>query len=505
MGETDSELAALLSSASLVFVGSIVGSLAKLVERIIIGRELTVGGYGTVSVALALMSLSITISMAGFTQGIPRYMARFDDAANVRGSWVTGVIVTGTLALAVSAVLFVFGDEVTAALFGSEMSLDLLYLFVLAIPFLVGFRGAIGGIRGHENTIYKLYVGDLLYPLSRILLLVVFLYFGFGIYAAGFAYLIAAIVAFLAALLLFNRLISLFGEFNTHLKEMVRFSTPLVFSTILSVLLTRTDTLMLGYFQSTLDVGIYSAAYPIATGMLVILSSFGFLYLPLASRLDADGEREEIDTIYKLTTKWIYVVTFPAFLAFAVFPSDVLTIFFDQRYAQGGLVLSILSVGFFTNAAFGRNRETISALGRTEFIMVANTVALGLNIALNLALIPEYSYLGAGVASAISYVSLNLVIYAFLKFKMDISPFSEQSLRTYLVLPTLLAPPAIVLSQWVTLTVPTLVAFLVATGILSLVVVTATGCLQSEDMVVLDAFESRTGLDVGFVRRFIPQ
>jgi O-antigen/teichoic acid export membrane protein len=136
--------------------------------------------------------------------------------------------------------------------------------------------------------------------------------------------------------------------------------------------------------------------------------------------------------------------------------------------------------------------------------MVANGFAYVLNVCLNLLLIPLYSYLGAAVASAISYVSLNLVIYVVLRRRFDISPFSRWTRRTFVALPAVLVVPAYLLSQWLTLSYSTLPLVLVGTAIASVAVVATTGCLQPEDEIVITAFEDAVGVELTVLRRILP-
>lgn len=499
-----SELSSLLSSAGLVLIGSVVSSVSVLVERIIVGRMLSVEAYGDVSIGLALLSIGVTLSLVGFSQGVPRYISRFDAPKRQRGVWISGVAFTGLVALVFIILLFPNVDTVASLFFESVESERLIQLFVLAIPLVVAFEIGVGAIRGLENTRFKLYVEDLLYPCVRILLLIVLLSVGVGLTAPGYAYLIAAAIALVSTHLLLNRLLPLAGPFRTHTKEMLVFSAPLVLATIFGSLLTKVDTFMLGYFRTSYEVGLYNAAYPLANGILVVLGSFGFLYLPLASRLDASGERREIDAIYKVTTKWIYIITFPAFLTFVVFPGDVLALFFGEDYRPAAFALVILTIGFFTNAAYGRNRETLSALGHTMYIMIGNGLAVILNVVLNLLLIPVYGITGAAVTSVVSYVSFNLLIYLVLKRRFDISPFSRHTLRTMFFLPVVLLPPTVVLSHHLTLTLLLLPAFLILAGLASIVVVSVTNCLQPEDSVAIEVIEERIGLSVPVIRRFIP-
>ncbi|AGB31198.1 polysaccharide biosynthesis protein [Natrinema pellirubrum DSM 15624] len=499
------DVSKLLSSAVLIGAGQVFYSVSQLLERIVVARLLTTDAYGEVSIGLAILTFVTTVGLLGMRGGVPRYMSRFDDEENERGVWLTGVVIAGVASLVLTAVLLGSAGILSDLLFERAGSNGLVTLFVACIPFTVGLELAVAGIRGRENTLYRTYARDLLYPTSRLLFLAGFLLAGLGVHAAAMAYLLGAIVSCALACYLLDRLVPLVGSARLRLRELLVFSVPLVFATVLSNMLTRTDTLMLGYFRPSREVGLYSAAYPLASGMLLVLSSFGFMYLPLASRLDSENERAEVGSIYELTTKWVYILTFPLFLTFVVFSSDVLTIVFGQRYATAGNALSILAIGFFTSAMFGRNRETLSALGYTTAIMGANGLAFLINVALNLVLIPRYGYMGAAMTSMFSFVVLNLTVYAILKLKYDITPFSKWSRRTFVVLPATLFPVAFLLRGSVSLTAVTLPLFLVGTGLCSIAIVSLAGCLQPADRIPISLLEQRLDVTVPFVHRYLPE
>lgn len=502
---SERELKKLLSSASLVFVGAGVAAVAKLVERIVLGRSFSPDIYGEINIAITTMALGTTFALIGLGQGIPRYVSRFETERDMRGAWLTGFLLAGIVSILFAGILYFNADFVASQLFDHGGASDLIPVFAFAIPPVVGYLVGIGGIRGFQNTIYKTYVGDLLYPFGRVLLLGALLALGFGAKAAGYAYLVSAVVAFLVAHYLLNKLIPLFGEFTLHVREITTFSAPLVVSSVLGDLLTRTDTVMLGYFSTSHQVGLYSAAYPLANSLLIALSSFGFLYLPLASKLDADGERDEITKIYQLTTKWVFLVTFPAFLLFVTFPSDVISIFFGTDYASGGLALAILSVGFFTNAAGGRNRETLSALGHTRLILAGNAIAFALNFVMNLFLIPIYGFVGAAVASSTSNIILNLFMFSVLWWKFGITPFSEWTVRTMTRVPLVLIPVTVIASRFISLSIVSLPVALVLTAVGTLVVFSSTNCVQPEDGVIIDFIEGITNTKMSFLHGYIPE
>lgn len=499
------ELSALLSSAALVMAGGMVGSAVTLAERVIIGRLLTPAAYGEVSIGLAVFTLTSTLALAGCSQGISRFVPRYETAEDQRGVWVSGLAITWGLSISVALVLFAGSETIAGILFETEAAVTLLRVLAAALPFVVGFQIAVAAIRGYENTVYRTIAHDLVDPLMRIGLIALLLLAGMGIVAAGIAYLLAAVATFIVAHLLLHRLMPLWGSYRTHTRELVIFSAPLVVSSIVGTLLTRTDTVMLGYFRSSFEVGMYDAAYPLASGLLVVLTAFGFLYLPMASRLDSDGNREAVDDIYATTTKWVYIVTFPAFLLFAVFPESVIAIFFGPEYSDAARVLPILAVGFFASAAVGRDRETLSALGSTSWIAIGNLAGLVLNIVINLLLIPRYGFMGAGVASVISLVGVHGVICSVLWLEYDITPLSPEAIRTYAALPVVLLPWGILLSSWIPITALTLLPFLVITGLCSIAVVGLAGGFEPDDVVIVDLLEDAAGVTIPVIRRFIPE
>lgn len=504
MTSRDAKLATLLSSAILVLAGTVFSSFSKLLERVIIGRALSPEAYGEVSIGLAIMTLGATASLVGLDQGIPRYMSRFDREREVRGVWLTGVVIAVGTGTAVSVALLV-GSDFVASLVTDQANDRLLSLFFLSIPLIVGLDAGICGLQGMEHTRYRTYIEDLLYPVSRIVLLLVLLAVGMGVLAAGFAYLIAAMLAFLGSHVLLNRLMPLRGSFDLHASEMMRFSAPLLIAGILDMLLVQTDTLMLGYFRPSAEVGLYNAAYPLAYGVTMLLTAFGFIYYPMISRLDADDEGAEIAVIYRIVAKWVFVLTFPLVVVFVVFPSDVLAVFFGTSYAAGGTALAILTVGFFISTATGRNRHTISALGYSKVLMVTSLVAFTLNVVLNLLLIPRYGSTGAAVTSTASNFALNVILIGVLYSWFDISLFSKPVVRTYLLLPVVVVPTVAIGSRWITMTAFTFVPALVVIGIASLVVAAVGGGLQAEDRVALRFVEERIGIRIPYIRRYIPQ
>lgn len=213
----DAELSTLISSASLMLVGSLFGAFSKLFEKVFLARVLPEPAFDAFTKGFSMLMLGSTIALVGFDQAIPRFMSRFDDDRDIRGVWVSGITIAGAVGVAMAAVLVLAAGPLRRVVFGADTPLLLPVSFAVAIPLLVGLRVAVGAIRGHENTIYRTLSYDLLYNGLRVVVLLVLLFgVGLGVLATGYAYIVGAAVAFVVAHLLLNRLLPLRGSFRTH-------------------------------------------------------------------------------------------------------------------------------------------------------------------------------------------------------------------------------------------------------------------------------------------------
>ncbi len=99
-----------------------------------------------------------------------------------------------------------------------------------------------------------------------------------------------------------------------------------------------------------------------------------------------------------------------ASVGFVVFAEPLVTLLYQQRYADATDAARLLVVGqgihFFTLLAF----TTLVAAGRNRLYPIAMLVGVVLNIALNVVLIPQYSYLGSGWATVVTELIVLIVL-----------------------------------------------------------------------------------------------
>lgn len=230
----------------------------------------------------------------------------------------------------------------------------------------------------------------------RLLAAVSILAAGYGVVGVSWAYLLGYLAAAVLGLYYLYHRTNLFSrvEAVSMHRELFAFSAPLIVSAIMGQVLSDIDTLLLGYFEATADIGIYDVVYTMSTMLTVILASFSFVFMPVLSELHADENHSEMKRIYQVVTKWVFLLSLPVGVVFVFFPDVVIRFTYGPEYLVETTALSILAIGFFTHALAGLDYRLLTSIGETNPIMYDNVAAAACNVVLNLALIPRYSFSG---------------------------------------------------------------------------------------------------------------
>ena len=191
-------------------------------------------------------------------------------------------------------------------------------------------------------------------------------------------------------------------------REIFGFSIPLLSSELPVLLRGSIAVILLEYFQTTTAVAEYRAVYPIAGLNLIVFQAFGLLFVPLASRMFARGDSEGINDLFWKTSVWIAVLTFPIFVVTCSLATPITALLFGAEYANAGVLLALLTVGYYFNAVMGFNAATLQVYGKVRYTVLSDLAATATFVALCLVLIPRHGALGAAVSTTATLIVHNL-------------------------------------------------------------------------------------------------
>lgn len=499
--ESDSYVRELFKGGGIVLVGLALELGLSFLAKIVVAQSFTPEEYGAVSIGITLLSIGSTVALLGLNTGVSRYLPRFDTDSRRRGVMVTAFVLTVPASILLAGSVVLVAPRLAGEVFSGPMVLPILVVFAIGIPVEAFVNLTIGVSKGLKSPFLKLLARGFTLPSVRLVGVVAVVLLGFDIVGVAGAYFLSYLVAGAVCLGYLLRRTSLFDrtvEWQPMYREMLAFSLPLLITFAMRHVFSDIDTLLLGAFSSTTGpVGIYNVIYPLSELLTVPLQGFSFLFLPVISELHANRDFDQMNRLYQVVTKWIFVATFPAFAVFAMFPSRIIGVTFGSKYASGATAFVILASGFLVHTVAGLNRSSLMGIGETRVVMWVNFATAVLNVALNLVLIPPYGVLGAAVATTISYLALNGLASGVLYRRFGVNPITRATLVPITVVTIATALGYFTVSQVVSFTIVNTILFVTSFLVLYVVAVLRFGGIEREEIVLVLSIEERFGLDLG--------
>jgi O-antigen/teichoic acid export membrane protein len=225
-------------------------------------------------------------------------------------------------------------------------------------------------------------------------------------------------------------------------REYWRFTGPRALVSLTQVGLQRADVLLVVWILGPVPAALYAAA----TRFLVV-GQLGnqAISVALQPRLSAALARQDLDEaglLYRTTTGWLVVTTWPLYLLVGTFPAGLLSIF-GHRYASATDVVVVLCAAMLVATASGQVDTVLMMAGKSTWNLAKALLALVVQIGLDLLLIPQIGILGAAIGWAVSILVANLVPLAQLLIATGLHPVGRSSVTAVVLCTVTVVPPAV--------------------------------------------------------------
>lgn len=410
-------------------VGSLMAKLAEaclgLLLAILLARLLGAPGYGVYAFVFALASLISVLTRMGVPSLVVRETARGEangDWASVRGVWRWA----NAIALGLSLLVLAAGMLVLWLGWVTQQPLrETLFVGFWLVPLLalVAIRSA--SLRGLRHVLAGIVPEQVLRPgLMVILLLVVMMWPGAGISPAGAIglMLVCALIAFLvgAGLLRQYRPVAVMtARPIMYGRAWFRAAWPMALTQGFEQLNRYADVILLGLLAAAIDVGVYRVGAQGAILVSLGLAALNMVVAPYFTRLHAEYEYQKLQKLTRRTAQAALAFGIPAMALFTLFGEWLLVTLFGTEFEGAYWPLLILAVGQLLNAGFGPAGMLLNMTGHERDVTRVVAVAAGLNVALNLALIPILGVVGAALATSISLAFWNLWLWFLVRRRLD--------------------------------------------------------------------------------------
>jgi O-antigen/teichoic acid export membrane protein len=422
------------AGAGFSFGGYIIGQTVRFIFSLVVARLLGADALGTYALAMAVIQIAEVAAIAGLDSALLRFagMHRTD---LVRRRRVIGFVLKAgfILSIAVMLLLELFAGSFAGMLNGGRMLQLAITCYAAAVPF-----NAATMLYGHAMQATgriepKIIATQVLSPVLLLSFMLLLNAFSGRESALLFPFALSAAVTFFW---IRPRLRDIAGMEPGDIRSapvelpVLSYAMPFLLVSLLSMTAHWLDIVMLGMLTDPGTVGLYHPAARTAGLIRAVLPAFAGMAAPIFAELHAAGSRVELESMYRLVTRWMVTVVVPPVLLFLLFPAPVLSVF-GVHFTKAAFVLGLLTAGAFLQALFGISATLLAMAGHSRLSLLNALSALIMQASLNLLLIPRMGIEGAAVAGLVVFGVLALARLIEVRRLLGMHPFSRSLLKPF--------------------------------------------------------------------------
>lgn len=375
-------------------------------------RFLSPADYGIISIAETIAVVAAILGGLGLAAGMTRLYFQHVERPEELRRYVSSVVRFGAGTLAATVVLaMLVGPAVGAAM--PRLSLPFFPYVALAavtaaLLSLIEFRLALLQVERQPERYAAFALASFgLTTLCAIVFVVVLRWGALGMLVGK---LLAVGCSALAALFLLRNWLA--GGFEyPYVRETLRLSVPLVPHSLMAAGLVAADRFILQHYRDLGEVGIYSLAYAMGMVMFLVTNSLSQAWSPIYFDVARGGEAAAA-TLGRVSTALCLLLTAVALFGAAI-AQDFVAWFLDPRFAAAGRLVPWIIAGYLFHSYFVIFHLAALQGKRSEFLLLASSIALVANLALNFVLVPRWGMYGAAWATAAAYALEAAVMYSY--------------------------------------------------------------------------------------------
>ncbi len=418
--------------SAISFSGMGLGQIFRYLFTTLLARWAGVELLGIYSIANAVTRIFEVVGKLGLDQGVLRAVSTAKNQADKQPVIFSALKMSLISGMIFMLVQIVIADWLSTHIFHQTSLLTMVItIHALSLPLYILIHISAFSTQAYKILKHKIFVSEIQNPLILLLAMVVF-YFSFSAESAIMLPVVISSVFGVITISISLRKVAgvslpylMGGKFN---RDLLYYSLPIMFMSILGTVLHWTDVIMLGYFTDPATVGLYHPAARTAGIIRIVLLSFAGIYGPLMAEMFAKKQTSEMNHLFKLVTRWITTFSLPFAILILLFPKKIMLIFGSQ-FLQGYPILMILVSAAFIQAVFGIGGTTLNMTGFPKMNLLNTFIACGLNIGLNFYLIPTMGGMGAATATLItlSFIAFIRIIQNW-KF-LQLTPWSPKLVK----------------------------------------------------------------------------
>ena len=410
-----------MHASSIAMTGRILGRGMGYIVQIFLARILAPDGYGLFAIGWTILRLFSIAGHLGLDYGVTKFGTQYWEKDQAR---LKSLIILSISSAFISGLIFGLtlhaASPWLAGIFFKKPELEpILKGVALTFPLAATLRvlAATSSIQG--KTLYGALSEDITQPLVQMAIFsLLFSSYG-GINAAItstiISYTVATIVGFAFVAYLIPNIFKSTSIITNDLIPLFRYSLPAIAGATLGAFNLWGDRLLVGYFGTKSDTGIYQSISTLTMFTTIVLSGIKISAAPAISRMYNNNNHSEIESLLKSISRWSLYLTMPILLFVLTNANKIITIFFGKEYQNGTSSLLILTIGQCFYIMYGIIDQALLMTGKQKEWLVISTIVFLTTVFLDAILIPKFHILGASLVSSAMIFFLGILSIFYLK------------------------------------------------------------------------------------------
>ncbi len=412
-----------VSSAALVFLLSIV-----------LANYLGAKGSGNFFLTLSIILIAIVVSKFGLDILLLRRISSLAETnrwLKISLVYKTHVVLGVLNSIIVSVIIYLSAEWLANDLFKKpEIGSQLQIMSLCIVPSVVYLINS-EALKSLKNISKSILIQNILVPFIVISTTLILAYYNAAsVLTTNLGYLLATSLTAVLSIYYWNKTINLCDNniiekrlpkkyYLLNFKTLNK-SKPFFYIAASNLLIQYSSILVIGVYQSSSDVGIYSAALRTAGLISFVLIALNTVIAPKMSAYFFTGDYKNLSKVSKLSSILGLLSAFPITLIYFLFSKQILGIFGDE-FITGSDSLLILAFGHFANVSTGSVLFLLMMTGHEKVVSRLTMFFAVINIVLNITLVKFYGIVGAAIATALTMFFINTIAFFYAKNHIGIS------------------------------------------------------------------------------------
>lgn len=390
-----------------IFVGSVFTKLFDFIIIIYLAKHLGNSGFGIYSFVLTYIFFFNVLPTLGINKIMVREIARDDDIAEkIIGNMVIIRILLSLFAIILCVIVInLLNYSIDTRILVYIASLTILFSSI-GLTFASIFQARL-------KMKYSV-AADVSGKIILVILILTIVSLQGSLVHIITAIVISSFIIFLILFIFSRKFVKPKFEFDfPYSIKILKSALPLALTVVFVMIYNKIDILMLSLMKTFTDVGYYSSAYKLIEALNIIPMALMMSLFPLMSKYYKNS-KESLTVLYERSFRLLLMIGLPIAVGTTLFSKDIIHFIFGNEFLPSASALSILiwaEVILFINLLF---INVVISMDKQIITTYITGIMAIVNIVLNLILIPQFSYIGASIATVFTEALGALIIFYYI-------------------------------------------------------------------------------------------